>query len=147
MSNTTYTIVLDTVAVDFTRSTKQTVINEANRLIKSKAGYKAEVVTSGGKVVHTVSRRKITKFTPAYTKTVELAPELAAAVPEGYAAAYERLRNGAVVLRRENDIPEDPSRYAVLNTLTKVIEDYAATTRDAGQIMKAMGKARKTAAA
>lgn len=137
---TTYTLVIDGTATDFVRSTKATVIKEADARIAAKDGYKAEVVTSGGKTVHTVSRRKITKFTRPFTKVIDVPEDLADLVPAGYAAAYARYRNGAIVLRRESDIVEDPSRYAVISIVARSIAGYAATTRDAGQIMKSLKK-------
>jgi hypothetical protein len=137
---TTYALVIDGTTTDFVRSTKATVVKEADNRIARREGYKAQVVTSGGKVVHTVSRRKITKFTPPYTKVIEVPEDLKDLVPAGYAAAYARYRNGAIVLRRESDIVEDPSRYAVISIVAKSIAGYAATTRDAGQIMKSLKK-------
>lgn len=146
-NTTKYTVRIDGVDTDFTRSKKETVVAEATRRLKAKEGYKVEVVTQAGNVVFTAARRKITKVTKPYTKTIELPEDLATAVPEGYAAAYARYRNGAVVLRREADIEDDDSRYAVLNVLTRTIAGYAETTRGAGQIMKGLGADRKAAKA
>lgn len=141
---TTYTLVVDGTATDFVRSTKQTVINEANRQIKEKLGYKFEVVTTAsGKSVYRVARRHVTKFTKPYTKTVDLTPELAALVPAGYVAAYARPRNGAVVLRVvDKDLVEEDSRYAVLDVIVGSLAGYAPTTRIAGKIMKALPASR-----
>jgi hypothetical protein len=139
-NRTTYTVHVDGVATDFTRTTKATVVTEAERRLSAKEGFKVEVVTQTGVVVFTAARRKVTKMTKPFTKTVEVSPEVAALIPEGYAAAYERPRNGTVVLRREVDLEEDDSRYAVLDTVAKAISGYAETTRGAGKIMKALGR-------
>jgi hypothetical protein len=146
-NTTTYALIVDDVVTDFVRTAKQPVIHEANLRIAAKKGFKAQVVTSGGKIVHTVARRKITKHTKPFTKVIDLPEALAALVPEGYAAAYRRPRNAAIVLRRENDIPEDDSRYGVIDEIAGEFAGFAETTRDAGQLMKALGAARKAAKA
>lgn len=146
-NRTAYTVHVDGVATDFTRTTKATVVTEAERRLAAKDGYKVEVVTQTGTVVFTAARRKVTKVTKPYTKVIEVSPEIAALVPDGYATSYERPRNGTVVLRREADIEEDDSRYAVLDTVAKSIAGYAETTRGAGQIMKSLGKAKDRTAA
>jgi hypothetical protein len=140
-NRTSYTVRIDGVDTDFSRSKKETAVSEATRALKAREGYVVEVVTGTGTVVFTAARRKITKFTKPGTKLVTLSDTVAALVPEGYAAAYERPRNGTVVLRREADIEEDDSRYAVLDVIAKGIVGYAETTRGAGQIMKTLGRA------
>lgn len=145
-NRTAYTVRVDGVDTDFTRTTKATAVTEAERRLTAREGYKVEVVTQTGAVVFTVARRKVTKVTKPFTKVVEVAPEVAALVPEGYATAYERPRNGTVVLRREADIEDDDSRYAVLDTVAKAIAGYAETTRGAGQIMKSLGRGKVRAA-
>ena len=142
-NRTQYTIVVNGETTDFTRSKKETAVAQAQAVLGEKGNWKVEVVTQTGTVVFTAARRKPERFrAPAYTKTVALEPEIAALVPEGYAAAYERTRNGTVVLRREEDIVEDPSRYAVLDVVAKSLVGFAETTRDAGKIMKALGNAK-----
>jgi len=137
-----YTITLDG-EIYATRSAKDSAINVAATAIAKREGYRAQVLTPAGNVVHTVARRKITVHTKPYTKVVELAPEVAALVPAGYVAAYERPQNGTVVLRKEDDeLVEDPALYAVLDAVAKSIAGYAGTTREAGQIMKRLGKAK-----
>ena len=136
-----YTIFQAGQATDFARSTKATVVTEAERLRKSKVRDLLEVRTEAGNVVFAlkeVKARVITKHTKPYTKTITLPAELQALVPAGYATAYERPRNDAVVLRREAEVEDDDSLYAVMQRSTGVIVDYAPTTRAAGQIMKSM---------
>lgn len=146
-NTTTYTVVLDGANTDIVRSKKESAVNQARTLLADRKGYRVQVVTGAGTVVFEAARRKITKFTKPFTKVVDLPEDIAALVPEGYAAAYTRPRNGAVVLRMEDpEVVEDPSLYAVLDTVAKTIADFAATTRDAGQIMKSLGKSRKVAA-
>jgi hypothetical protein len=145
-NRTAYTVRVDGVDTDFVRTTKATAVTEAERRLSAKEGYKVEVVTQTGTVVFTAARRKVTKVTKPFTKVIEVSPEIAALVPEGYATAYERPRNGTVVLRREADIEEDDSRYAVLDTVAKAIAGYAETTRGAGKIMKALGRGKVRAA-
>lgn len=147
MSNTTYTVFADSVATDFTRSKKDKAVAEAVRLLKAKSAVKVEVRTQTDTVVFADKRRNVTKVTKPFTKVIELPEDLQNAVPEGYAPAYARYRNGAVVLRREVDIEEDDSRYAVLSVAELKIVGYAETTRDAGAIMKEMGAVRKAARA
>jgi hypothetical protein len=146
MTSTKYFVQIDGVQTDKTFWKKSAATDAAQTALTAKQGFKVEVVTQTGTVVFTAARRKVTKFTSPYTKTVDIGL-YASLVPAGYVAAYQRLRNGAIVLRRETDEPEDPSRYAVLNTISCLIEGYAPTTRDAGQIMKAIGKAKAKATA
>jgi hypothetical protein len=142
-NRTQYTVLVNGETTDFTRSTKATAVAHAESVLGEKGNWKVEVVTQTGTVVFTATRRKPERFrAPAYTKTVRLAPEIAELVPEGYAAAYERTRNGTVVLRREADIEDDDSRYAVLDVVAQELVGYAETTRAAGAIMKALGAAK-----
>lgn len=145
-NTTTYHIVLDDQNLSFSFSKKDQASRKAVELLQQKWGYVAVVFTSGGKQVERFARRRITRHTPPFTKVIVLPEDLQDAVPDGYAAAYARYRNGAVVLRREEDLEEDTSRYAVLSTLSKEIVGYAETTRGAGALMRAMGEARKAAA-
>jgi hypothetical protein len=135
-----YTIFLDGAATEYARSTKATVIAEADRLrTKDKVRDLIEVRTDKGTVVHAlkaVKARVITRHTKAYTKTITLPEDLAKLVPAGYVAAYERPRNDAVVLRSESAESED--RYAVARRSTGEVVAYVPTTRDAGQVMKGM---------
>lgn len=147
MARTAYTVTVDSVATDFTRSKKESAVAEATRRLAAKEGYVVEVVTQTGTVVFRAARRRVTKFTKPFTKVVELPSDIAGLVPDGYAAAYIRSRNGAVVLRREADIEDDDSRYAVLDIVANTLAGYSETTRGAGQIMKALGAARKAAKA
>jgi hypothetical protein len=140
---TKYTVQFDGVDTDITRSKKETAVALATQALRDKKAYVVTVRTDAGTEVFKAARRKITKFTKPYTKVVVLKPEHQALVPEGYDAAYERPRNGAVVLRiADQDIVEHDELYAVLDTVTGVLVDYAPTTRAAGQIMKALPKAR-----
>lgn len=145
-SNKNYTIRLDDQDLAFTFSKKERAVAKALELLRQKWGYVAEVLTPAGNVSERFARRRITKHTKPFTKVIDLPEDLANVVPEGYAAAYARYRNGAVVLRREEDLEEDTSRYAVLSTLSKEIVGYSETTRGAGALMKEMGIARKAAA-
>lgn len=134
-----YTIHLNGTPTDFTRSTKATVVAEADRLRKSKERSLIEVVTAAGNVVYSlkeVKARVITKHTKPFTKTIELPAEFAALVPAGYVAAYERPRNDAVVLRNEG--ADEDERYAVMRRSTGEVLELVPTTRDAGQVMKGM---------
>lgn len=138
-NTTSYTLTVAGEPTDFVRSTKATVVAEAEKT--RKAGQKGAicVVTQTGFVafeLKAVKQRLITKTTKPFTKVVELPTELAARVPDGYVAAYARLRQNAIVLRNED--ADEESRYAVMQALTGDIVDYAATTREAGQIMKGM---------
>lgn len=71
-SNTKYTVQIDGVATDFTRSKKESAVTEATRRLKAKEGFVAEVVTQTGTVVFRAARRRVTKHTKPFTKTVEL---------------------------------------------------------------------------
>ena len=147
-NRTAYTVHVNGEATDFTRSTKATAVAHAEAVLAEKGNWKVEVVTQTGTVVFTAARRRPERFRARpFTKTVELTPDVAALVPEGYAAAYERTRNGTVVLRREADIEDDDSRYAVLDVVAKSLVGFAETTRGAGQIMKALGTAKARATA
>lgn len=142
-NRTQYTVLVNGETTDFTRSKKETAVAHAQSVLAEKGNWKVEVVTQTGTVVFSAARRRPERFRARpYTKTVELTPEVAKLVPEGYAAAYERTRNGTVVLRREEDIVEDPSRYAVLDVVAKSLVGFAETTRGAGKIMKALGSAK-----
>lgn len=125
---------------DFTRSTKATVIAEGDSRRKSdKVGYR--VVTDKGTVVAEASvpkQRVITVHTPAFTKVIDLPEDLQKLVPEGYAAAYRRSRNGAIVLRREVDLEDDEARYLVISEAKGARVGGAPTTRAAGALMKGL---------
>lgn len=139
MANTTYTAFIGDTATDFTRSTKQTVVDHVTALRKNGERSELTVRTQAGNVVFGLKeskKRVITKHTKPFTKTITLPKELAKLVPAGYVAAYERPTNDATVLRNEN-APE-PERYAVTRRSTGEFVGFAETTRDAGQIMKAM---------
>lgn len=138
-TNTTYTLHIDGVATDYTRSTKATVVAAARAALLAKQGYKVEVVTQTGHISFTAVRRHVTKHTKPFTKVITLPENLQHLVPAGYVAAYARLRNTAIVLRNE-DAPE-PERYAVIDTINGEFAGFAHTTREAGQIMKALGVA------
>jgi hypothetical protein len=148
MATTRYVIAIDGANTDVKYSKKDRAINAARTHLAKKDGYVVQVFTEAGTEVFKAARRKVTKFTAPYTKTIDLPENLAALVPNGYVAAYARHRNGAVVLRLEDqDIVEDPSLYAVLDTVAGTLAGYAPTTRDAGKLMKALGASRKTVAA
>lgn len=143
--STKYTLFVSGEATDFTRSTKSTVVDEAVA-VRADQKVEVEVKTGAGTTVFYAAapkQRVITVFTKPFTKVVPLSDAEAGLVPQGYAPAYKRPRNGAVVLRRESDIPEDPSRYAVLDTVLAAIVGYAETTRAAGKIMEKVGASRK----
>lgn len=131
-----YTIQVNGKATDFARSTKATVVAEADRLrTKAKVRDLIEVVTDKGTAVYAlkaVKARVITKRTKAFTKTIELPAELMKLVPAGYVPAYERPRNDTVVLRNED--AEQEERYAVVRRSTQEFLGFAETTREAGQI-------------
>lgn len=137
---TKYTIFRNETATDFARSTKATVVAEAERLrAKDKVRDLIEVRTDAGNVVFAlkeVKTRVITKHTKPYTKTIELPAELKSLVPAGYVPAYERPRNDAVVLRNEDADAEE--RYAVMRRSTGEVLELVGTTREAGQVMKGM---------
>jgi len=139
MATTKYTLFIDGTETEYARSTKATVVAEAEA--RRKGGERAliEVRTQTGHVafaLQAVKARVITKHTKAFTKTIELPEALAALVPSGYVAAYERPRNDALVLRNED--ADDESRYAVARRSTGEIVAYTATTREAGAVMKGM---------
>lgn len=133
-----YTIFQGGEATEFARSTKATVVAEAERLrTKDKVRDLIEVRTEAGTVVFAlkeVKSRVITKHTKPYTKTITLPDELQALVPDGYTAAYERPRNDAVVGRNLDADPEE--RYSVTRRSTGEQLGLVATTREAGQVMK-----------
>jgi hypothetical protein len=135
-----YTLTVGGEPTDFARSTKATVIAEADRLrTKEKVRDAIGVVTAKGTEVYSlkeIKARVITKHTKPYTKTITLPDELAKLVLEGYVAAYERPRNDAVVLRNES--AEEDERYAVTRRSTGEVVALVPTTRDAGQVMKEM---------
>lgn len=135
-----YTIFQGGEATEFARSTKATVVAEAERLrTKDKVRDLIEVRTEVGTVVFAlkeVKARVITKHTKPFTKVIDLPAEFAALVPAGYVAAYERPRNDAVVLRNEG--AEEDERYAVMRRSTGEVVELVGTTRDAGQVMKGM---------
>lgn len=143
MATSKYTIFLNGEPTEFARSTKATVVAEADRLrTKEKVRDLIEVRTATGHVAYAlkaVKARVITVHTKPYTKTIELPSDLAKLVPAGYVPAYERPRNDAVVLRNEDADAEE--RYAVARRSTGELVELVATTRDAGQVMKAMATA------
>lgn len=136
-----YTIHVNGTATDFARSTKATVVAEADRLrTKEKVRDLIEVRTAAGSVVYSlkaVKARVITKHTKPFTKTIDLPEDLAALVPDGYVPAYERPRNDAVVLRND-ELKGGEDFYAVARRSTGEVVAYVGTTRDAGQVMKEM---------
>lgn len=136
-NNTTYILTVDDVQVGPAIKNKNAQIKTANEFISKKAGYKAVVTTSSGKVVHTVSRRKITVHTKANTKTVEVSKKVQKLVPNGYVAAYERPQNGTVVFRNERKDATAETRYAVVHVVSEVLAGFAPTTRAAGKIQNA----------
>lgn len=136
---TKYTIFINDTATDFARSTKATVVTEADRLRKTGEKGLIEVRTQTGHVAYAlkaVKARVITKHTKPYTKTITLPTDLAKLVPSGYVPAYERPRNDAVVLRNEG--ADEDERYAVMRRSTGEVLELVGTTRDAGQVMKGM---------
>lgn len=140
MAASKYTLFINGEATEFARSTKATVVAEADRLrTKEKVRDGIEVRTAAGHVAYAlkpIKARVITKHTKPFTKTIELPAELAALVPAGYVPAYERPRNDAVVLRNEG--ADEDERYAVMQRSTGTIVELVPTTRDAGQVMKGM---------
>jgi hypothetical protein len=141
MATTKYTIFVNDTAVDgSTKATKATVVAAADTLRKKGEKGAIDVRTGAGTVVHSlkaVKARIVTKHTKPYTKVLaDLPKEIAALVPAGYVAAYERPRNDALVLRNEG--AEDDERYAVARRSTGEFVGFAPTTRAAGQIMKGM---------
>jgi len=149
MAATKYTIFVNGTATEYAKSTKATVVAEANRLRnKDKVRDLIEVRTDKGHVafaLKAVKSRVITKHTKPFTKTIELPAEFAKLVPSGYVPAYERPRNDAVVLRAIKEV-EKEARYAVMQRSTGKVVGYTATTREAGQVMVSM-KPEKTVVA
>lgn len=146
MAATKYTIFINDTATDFARSTKATVVAEADRLRKAGERGAIEVRTGTGHVAYglkEIKARNITKHTKPFTKTVELPADFAKLVPAGYVAAYTRPRNDAAVLRNEG--ADEDERYAVMRLSTGELVDFVATTRDAGQVMKGMKAVKATA--
>lgn len=142
-ANTQYILKVAGEATDFVRSTKATVTAEADRLRKSGVRDSIEVVTGLGHVAYelkAIKSRVITFHTKPFTKTIPLPEEIASLVPKGYTAAYARLRNGAVVGR--NLEAEEDERYVVVAVTTGKVAGHAATTREAGQIMKGLRPAK-----
>jgi len=140
---TKYTLQVNGEATEFARSTKATVVAEADRLRKSGVREGIEVVTGAGHVAYAlkaIKSRVITFHTKPYTKTITLDKEIASLVPKGYTAAYARLRNGAVVGR--NLEADEDERYVVVAIATGEVAGHAATTREAGQIMKGLKPAK-----
>lgn len=138
-TNTKYALYIDGTATDYVRSTKATVVAEAEKVRKGGERALIEVRTQTGHVafaLKAIKARVITKKTKAFTKTIDLPEALQALVPSGYVAAYERPRNDALVLRNED--AEDASRYLVTRRSTGDSVAYAPTTRAAGAIMKGM---------
>jgi hypothetical protein len=142
---TQYIVRVNGDLTDYVRSTKATAVTEADRVYADlNRRANVDVVTGTGHVAYAlnlVKARIITKFTRPFTKVITLPAEIAALVPEGYVTAYARLTHDATVLRRTSDIPEDDSRWAVMNTSTGEIVAYVPSTRDAGQVMKGMKRA------
>lgn len=137
--STKYTVLVNGEATDFTRSTKATVIAEADRLRRDGERAAISVVTGAGTEVYALKevKRKVFSFrTKPYTKTIELPGDLAKLVAAGYVAAYERPNKDAVVLRNEG--AEEDERYAVARRSTGEILELVPTTRDAGQVMKSL---------
>lgn len=143
MATTTYIVTTNGVADSKPFSRKDKAISAAEGAFA--AGAKSvSVATAAGTVVFSAAKSK--RYAKPFTRVVNLSPEHAELVPAGYVAAYERVRNGAVVLRRETDEPEDDSRYAVLDTTNGVLAGFGATTRHVGAIMKSLGNQHKSAA-
>lgn len=142
MASTQYVLEVNGELVDFVRTTKATVVAEAERVHKaSRAGVR--VVTGTGFVAFELKATKarvVTFHTKAFTKTIALPAEIAALMPAAYVAAYERTRNDAVVGRDMETVEDE--RYVVVQRSTGKTIGYAATTREAGQIMKSMRTAK-----
>jgi hypothetical protein len=139
-SNTHYTLQVNGENVDFVRTTKATVVAEAER-VNAETREAVAVVTGTGKEVFSLKARpqRVYSFlTKPFKKVIELPEDIAALVPEDYTPAYQRPRNGAVVGR--NMEAELDARYVVVATATGKVAGYAATTREAGQIMKGIKK-------
>lgn len=136
MTTTTYIIRINGVQSEKTYGKKDRAVAVATEAFENGARV-VTVHTASGTEVFTAAKAKVGAAAP-YTRLVTLRTEHLALVPLGYAPAYERRRNGAVVLRRENDIPEDPERYAVLDTTNGLLAGFGGTTRHVGQIMKSL---------
>lgn len=136
MTTTRYTLHVNGQPTDFARSTKATVIAEAER-VRNHDRVDVAVVTQAGTEVFSLAapkQRVVTKHTKPFTKTITVDEQLAALVLEGYEPAYRRPRNGATVLR--NMEAELDERYAVVYD-DESQPEFAPTTREAGQLMKA----------
>ena len=136
--NTHYVLEIAGELTDFVRSTKATVVTEATR-VNRETRQAVRVLTGTGHESFALKERKvriITFHTKAFTKTITLPDEIAALMPGAYVAAYERPRNDAVVGRDMEALADE--RYVVVQRSTGATIAYAATTREAGQVMKGM---------
>lgn len=136
--NTKYTARLNGEALDFTRSTKATVVAHVEALRKGGEKGLLEVTTATGHVAFAlpaIKTRVITKHTKPFTKTVEVPKALQALVLKGYVVAYTRPQNDTAVLRSKK-APKSEA-YVVTRLSTGEVLGHAETTRGAGAIQKA----------
>ncbi len=126
MSNTTTYVVMSAegiIADGITKKSKAIELADESRTTSP-----VDVMTSGGKLVHTVPAIKRIKMSPKYTRVVELPADFE--VPDGFRVAYHRPRVGLAVL---HNFDED---YRLLNTKTgELLPEVYATTREAGRAM------------
>lgn len=136
---TKYTLNVNGVPTDFARSTKATVVAEAeSRRAADKVAV--SVTTDAGNVVFELAapkQRVITVHTKPFTKVIDVDETIQELVLAGYVAAHRRPRNGATLLR--NMEVEKDERYAIVFDNGAETE-FASTTREGGAIMAAHAK-------
>lgn len=134
MTATKYTARINGTDTEFARSTKATVVAHVEALRKGGEKGLLEVVTGTGHVAFAIAAARthnVTKHTKPFTKTIALPKGLH--LPKGYAAAYERPKNDALVARNLKASKDE--RYVVVRRTSGEVLGFTATTREAGQVM------------
>lgn len=128
-SSTKYTVFVNDVALEGTKSKRQTAVDLA-RAERKAQNAAVRVETDKGTVVFEMPAPKKIKMSPQYTRVVDL-PE-GVKVPEGKRVAYFRpRRNGAILHDAET------GEYSILNVTTgEELDEVFETTRDAGARLK-----------
>lgn len=126
-TTTKYTVFVNDVALEGTKSKKQTAVDLARAERKAQQAA-VRVETQAGNVVFEMPAPKKIKMSPQYTRVVDL-PE-GVEVPDGKRVAYFRpRRNGAIL--------HDGEVYTILNVTTgEELDEVFETTRDAGNRLK-----------
>jgi hypothetical protein len=129
MATTTYTVFVNDVALEGTKSKKATAVDLA-RAERKAQGADVRVETNAGTVVFEAKAPKKIKMSPRYTRVVELPED--AKLPEGARVAYIRARKNLAILH-----DAETGEYAVHDFVKgETLASELETTREAGAFCK-----------